>query len=154
MSPAQLRALEEFVRKHPSYSQKAIGEALGHHQATVQRALAQLGYFKSGRQWRPPADLPVAGALTRLKQRNRVPKAAVQALVLSAEFVAGVVLVRTTSGSAQAVGAYLAAQNIPWIAGTVAGHDTIAIYIRGNAEEIQHHHLRDLSRLLLEPSGE
>lgn len=135
MKAQRQAAIIALVRRHRITSQEELRTLLGAEgfevtQATLSRDLRELGLVKmsdpeGGASYAapPPAAEAVHPPLAQLAQ----------ALLLSAEGVGPLLVVRTPAGSANALGSAL--DHAAWseILGTIAGDDTILIIARSEA---------------------
>jgi transcriptional regulator of arginine metabolism len=142
------KLLAEIIRSQPVASQEEVTERLGAagfsvNQATVSRDLAQLGAVKVKRGGTISYALP--------DQMGESDWAASRLERIFAEWVqsiepAGSLLVlRTPPGSAHIVGLALDQAQVPEVAGTICGDDTIFIAVR---EGVDAHLLADRFRKL------
>ena len=113
MKDDRQRAILELVRERPVHTQHELARALSERgftatQATVSRDVQELGLVRTGSGYQ-------AGS----------PVSAVSELVLSMSQVEFLVVVRTPPGTANLVARAIDEAEVPGIAGTVAGDDTI-----------------------------
>ncbi|HEX8401205.1 MAG TPA: hypothetical protein VF628_05820 [Allosphingosinicella sp.] len=127
------RAIADFIRSHRVISQEEVGTRLGElgfavTQATVSRDLEQLGAVKVRRDGASVYALPdqlgggdwAAGRLQRI----------VAEWVRSVEPAGGLIVLRMPPGSAHLVGAAIDAAELPEVAGTISGDDTLFLALR------------------------
>jgi transcriptional regulator of arginine metabolism len=128
--------LAEIIRSQPIASQEEATDRLGAagfavNQATVSRDLAQLGAVKVKRGGAISYALPDQigesdWAAARLKR-------IFAEWVLSVEPAGSLIVLRTPPGSAHIVGLALDQAQLPEVAGTICGDDTIFVAVRGDA---------------------
>ena len=127
------RIISELLQRERIGSQDDLLERLGSlglevTQATVSRDLDQLGAIKLRRngetRYTLPDDLP---ATTSPAQRLG---SIVREWVRSVEALSELVVLKTPPGSAHLVGVALDQANLPEVAGTICGDDTIFIAVR------------------------
>jgi transcriptional regulator of arginine metabolism len=129
----RLRALADLIRAEPHASQEELTErlrAMGHvvTQATVSRDLVSLGAVKVKREGALRYVLPdqfgvrdwATGQLERI----------VREWVRGIEPAGPLVVLRTPPGSAHLVASAIDQAQLPEVAGTVAGDDTIFLAVR------------------------
>jgi transcriptional regulator of arginine metabolism len=110
-------AILELVDRGSVHTQQDIAEALarrGVHatQATISRDIQELGLVRTGRGYRSSTAL-------------------VRELVLSVELVEPLAVIKTPPGTANLVARRIDEAELPGVAGTVAGDDTIIAVLRG-----------------------
>jgi len=129
------RAIADLIRSTALASQEELAErlaALGFAvtQATVSRDLEQLGAVKVRRDGHLGYALP--------DQVRGTPNPRLAAVfrdwVRSIEPAANLVVIKTPPGSAHLVGVVLDQSEMPEIAGTICGDDTIFVACRGSRE--------------------
>ncbi len=126
-------AILEIVEREPLASQDALRQRLRARgilatQATISRDLKELGLVKrsaDGAYQRPDRDAPAPPAAGDAALR----RAAVEYLQ-RAEAVAHTVVVRTGPGQAHPLAIALDRHQLPGVAGTIAGDDTILVVAR------------------------
>jgi transcriptional regulator of arginine metabolism len=134
MTPKQRKqAILEIVESREVKSQRALGDLLAEKgykttQSTLSRDIAEMGLVKGAAGYAPSP--PNGRELTSARELRY----ALRAFVLSVEVVANQVLVRTTSGGANAAADPLDDAGWSEVAGTVAGDDTILIVARGSRQ--------------------
>jgi len=126
-------AILSLVRNHRIASQEQLRELLFADgvevtQATLSRDIRELGLAKiadpeGGAHYAAPLAEPAPAPLGPL----------VAALLLSAEGVGPLLVIRTPAGSANALGSALDRHAWPDIVGTIAGDDTILVIARSAA---------------------
>jgi transcriptional regulator of arginine metabolism len=129
----RLRAIADLIRTRPVASQDEIAEALAAlgftvTQATISRDLEQLGAAKVRR----------AGLLVYALPEEISPPASdgpqMQTVfrdwVRSVDFAGNLVVIKTPPGSAHLVGVALDRAELPEVAGTICGDDTIFVAVR------------------------
>lgn len=123
----------DLVRTHRVGSQAALRELLSERgievtQATLSRDMAELRLIKvMGSDGGSHYSVPEGGELTPALE------ALLATLFVSAESSGNLLVVRTMTGGAQAVGLAIDAEGWPEILGTVAGDDTILLVLRDGA---------------------
>lgn len=136
MTDARLRrqrAIADMIRSGPVASQEEVSARLAElgfavTQATVSRDLEQIGAIKAKRggvlAYALPDQLASSDwAATRLRR-------ILDEWIQSAELAGNLVVLRTPPGSAHLVGSALDGAQLPEIAGTLAGDDTLFIAVR------------------------
>jgi transcriptional regulator of arginine metabolism len=113
MKDERQRAILELVRERPVHTQHELAQALTEQgftatQATVSRDIQELGLVRTGTGYQPGS-----------------PVSTVSELVLSMSQVEFLVVIRTPPGTANLVARAIDEIELPGIAGTVAGDDTI-----------------------------
>ncbi|WP_343344301.1 arginine repressor [Sphingomicrobium sp. XHP0239] len=126
-------ALARMLRQGDASSQEDLVAALsdaGHPttQATVSRDLDAIGAVKGRREGRTVYLLP--DQLGQLDARSEELDRIVAEWVVQAEATGFMVVVRSRPGSAHIVGAAIDAADLPEVAGTIAGDDTLFIAVR------------------------
>lgn len=122
------RAIADLIRSSALSSQEELADRLGSlgfavTQATISRDLEQIGAVKVRRAGQLSYAMPEAvpsGAPQRLA-------AVFRDWVSSVEPAATLVVIKTPPGTAHLVGVVLDKSNLPEIAGTICGDDTIFI---------------------------
>ena len=117
-------------------SQEALREQLQARgidatQATISRDLKQLGLVKragDGAYVRPGADRATRGVTDQLRR-------AVSTLMRSLERVDQLLVLRTDRGQAQGLAEWIDRAELPEVAGTIGGDDTILLVCRTGAAE-------------------
>lgn len=129
------RAIAELIRANALSSQEELADRLGSlgfaaTQATISRDLEQIGAMKVRRNGQLSYSLPSAA------RSNLSPRLAAvfRDWVRSVEPAANLVVIKTPPGSAHLVGVVLDQSELPDIAGTICGDDTIFIACRGSSE--------------------
>jgi len=140
-------AILRLVQERPLSTQEDVAEALREQgfdvvQTTVSRDIAQLGLVKvRDAAGRLVYALPGAADLHRLSELT----AALRRWALSLTPSASLVVIRTPSGYATPLADAIDDANLPEIAGTIAGENTIFVAARDGmtgtalAAELQHH---------------
>jgi transcriptional regulator of arginine metabolism len=135
------RALADLIRSRALASQEELADRLAAEgfevtQATISRDLEQIGAMKVRRNRQSSYALAdeVRGEL-RAGPDPRLA-AVFRDWVRSVEPAANLVVIRTPPGSAHLVGVVLDQSELPEIAGTICGDDTIFIACRGSAEAL------------------
>jgi transcriptional regulator of arginine metabolism len=129
------RAISDLIRANPVANQEELAERLGSlgfavTQATISRDLDQIGALKVRRNGQLSYSLPQdarSGPPPRLA-------AVFRDWVRSVEAAMNLVVIRTPPGSAHLVGVVLDQSQLPEIAGTICGDDTIFVACRSGAE--------------------
>ena len=128
------RALAEIIRSGTLASQDELAERLGAlgfaaTQATISRDLDQIGAVKARRAGQLSYALPE-------NVRNTGPALAsvFRDWVRSVEPAVNLVVIKTPRGSAHLVGVVLDNSDLPEIAGTICGDDTIFVACRSVVE--------------------
>jgi transcriptional regulator of arginine metabolism len=109
-------AILQLVNGGKAHTQQEIAAALAQRgmratQATISRDIQELGLVRSGAGYRSSAAL-------------------VRELVLSVELVQPLAVIRTPPGTANLVARRIDEADLPGVAGTVAGDDTIIAVLR------------------------
>lgn len=120
---------QEAVTSQEALRQKLQARGISATQATISRDLKELGLVKragDGAYVRPGAEQ--AGPATGEQLRR-----AATSLVRGFERVDTLVVVRTDRGQAQGLAEWIDRAQLPEVAGTVAGDDTILLVCRGAA---------------------
>ena len=118
----------EAIASQEALLQKLQGRGIKATQATISRDLKELGLVKragDGAYARPGAER-TAGAADHLKR-------SLATLMRSLERVESMVVVRTDRGQAQGLAEWIDRAQLPEIAGTIGGDDTILLVCRGVA---------------------
>ena len=118
----------EAIASQEALLQKLQGRGIKATQATISRDLKELGLVKragDGAYARPGAER-TAGAADHLKR-------SLATLMRSLERVESMVVVRTDRGQAQGLAEWIDRAQLPEIAGTIGGDDTILLICRGVA---------------------
>ena len=98
-------------------------------QSSISRDVRELGLVRVDGSYVPAAAAGYGAAADRLPDRD-------DELIIRTEPVgANLVVIHTTAGSANAVAIDLDRQDLPEIAGTVAGDDTIFVAVRSRAAQ-------------------
>ena len=135
------RALADLIRSSALASQEELADRIAAGgfevtQATISRDLEQIGAVKVRRNGQLSYALTddVRGDV-RTGPDPRLA-AVLRDWVLSVEPAANLVVIKTPPGSAHLVGVVLDQSELPEIAGTICGDDTIFIACRGTAEAL------------------
>ena len=129
------RAIADLIRSNALSSQEELADRLGSlgfavTQATISRDLEHIGAVKVRRDgqlsYAMPDEVP-SGAAQRLASLFRD-------WVRSVEPAATMVVIKTPPGTAHLVGVALDQSDLPEIAGTICGDDTIFIACRSAAD--------------------
>jgi len=131
------QAIADLIRSHALSSQEELAERLSSlgiaaTQATISRDLEQIGAVKVRRDGQLSYMLPNparSGTSPRLA-------AVLRDWVRSVEPAASLVVIKTPPGSAHLVGVVLDQSELPEIAGTICGDDTIFVACRSPAEAV------------------
>ena len=129
------RAIADLIRANPVANQEELAERLGSlgfavTQATISRDLDQIGALKVRRNGQLSYSLP-----DEVRSRPSPRLASVfRDWVRSVEAAASMVVIKTPPGSAHLVGVVLDQSDLPEIAGTICGDDTIFVACRSDAE--------------------
>jgi transcriptional regulator of arginine metabolism len=118
---------KEAVASQEELRHRLLARGINATQATISRDLKELGLVKragDGAYVRPGADRSSPLVLDQLRR-------SVAALVRGVERVDPLVVVRTDRGQAQGLAEWLDRAQLPEVAGTVAGDDTILLVCRG-----------------------
>lgn len=129
------RAIADLIRSNALSSQEELADRLGSlgfavTQATISRDLEQIGAVKVRRDGQLSYAMPDAvpsGSATRLASLFRD-------WVRSVEPAATMVVIKTPPGTAHLVGVALDQSDLPEVAGTICGDDTIFIACRSTAD--------------------
>ena len=116
----------EAVASQEALLQRLDGRGIKATQATISRDLKELGLVKragDGAYARPGAER-TAGAADNLKR-------SLATLMRSLERVEALVVVKTDRGQAQGLAEWIDRAQLPEIAGTLGGDDTILLVCRG-----------------------
>ena len=131
----RLRAITDLIRGNTLSSQEELADRLGSlgfavTQATISRDLEQIGAVKVRR------DGQLSYALPDATRRGPSPRLAgvFRDWVQSVEPAATMVVIKTPPGSAHLVGVALDNSDLPEIAGTICGDDTIFVACRSAAQ--------------------
>ena len=129
------RTIAGLIRSNALSSQDELAERLSSAgyavtQATVSRDLEQLGAVKVRRDGQLAYALPDTGATVASPQLASV----FRDWVRSIEPAASLVIIKTPPGSAHLVGVVLDQSDLPEVAGTICGDDTIFIACRSTAD--------------------
>ena len=129
------RTIAELIRSNEVSSQDELADRLGSlgfavTQATISRDLEQIGAVKVRRAGQLRYALPEA-ARDAFSPRLA---AVFRDWVRSVEPAASLVVIRTPPGSAHLVGVALDGSDLPEIAGTICGDDTIFVACRSPTE--------------------
>jgi len=129
----RLRAIADLIRTRPVASQDEIAEALAAlgftvTQATISRDLEQLGAAKVRRAGLLVYALPeeISPPVSDGPQMQTV----FRDWVRSVDFAGNLVVIKTPPGSAHLVGVALDRAELPEVAGTICGDDTIFVAVR------------------------
>ena len=129
----RLRAIADLIRTRPVASQDEIAEALAAlgftvTQATISRDLEQLGAAKVRRAGLLVYALPeeISPPVSDGPQMQIV----FRDWVRSVDFAGNLVVIKTPPGSAHLVGVALDRAELPEVAGTICGDDTIFVAVR------------------------
>ncbi len=117
----------EAVTSQETLRQRLEIRGISATQATISRDLKELGLVKragDGAYVRPGADTPGAANGEHLRR-------AVTSLVRGIERVEALLVVRTDRGQAQGLAEWVDRAQLPEVAGTIAGDDTILLVCRG-----------------------
>ena len=129
------RAIADLIRSNALSSQEELADRLGSlgfavTQATISRDLEQIGAVKVRREgqlsYAMPDSVP-SGSASRLAALFRD-------WVRSVEPAATMVVIKTPPGTAHLVGVALDQSDLPEIAGTICGDDTIFIACRSTED--------------------
>jgi len=129
------RAIADLIRANPVANQEELAERLGSlgfavTQATVSRDLDQIGALKVRRNGQLSYSLP-----DEVRRRPSARLAAVfRDWVRSIQPAANLVVIKTPPGSAHLVGVVLDQSELPEIAGTICGDDTIFVACHAAAD--------------------
>jgi transcriptional regulator of arginine metabolism len=118
---------KEAVASQEELRHRLLARGINATQATISRDLKELGLVKragDGAYVRPGADRASPLVLDQLRR-------SVAALVRGVERVDPLVVVRTDRGQAQGLAEWLDRAQLPEVAGTIAGDDTILLVCRG-----------------------
>ena len=129
------RTIAGLIRSNALSSQDELAERLSAAgyavtQATVSRDLEQLGAVKVRRAGQLAYSLPETGATEASPRLASV----FRDWVRSIEPAASLVIIKTPPGSAHLVGVVLDQSDLPEVAGTICGDDTIFIACRSTAD--------------------
>ena len=129
------RTIAGLIRSNALSSQDELAERLGAAgyavtQATVSRDLEQLGAVKVRRDGQLAYALPDTGATVASPRLASVFRDWVRSIEPAASFV----IIKTPPGSAHLVGVVLDQSDLPEVAGTICGDDTIFIACRSTAD--------------------
>jgi transcriptional regulator of arginine metabolism len=113
-------AIRALLEERPAYSQGELLALLGERgfpcsQPVLSRDLRALGVAKR------------SGAYELVEEERVTPLASLRSLLRGTEPVSELVLVRCEPGAASAVARALEAEEIPGVAGTLAGDDTVLV---------------------------
>jgi len=133
---ARKEVILDFVRSHRVGSQAALRELLSERgidvtQATLSRDMAELRLVKiMGSDGGSHYSVPESGELTPPLE------SLLRTLLVSAESAGNLLVVRTMTGGAQAVGLAIDSEGWPEIVGTIAGDDTVLLVLRDAAHAL------------------
>jgi transcriptional regulator of arginine metabolism len=119
----------EPVTSQEELRQKLAGRGIAATQATISRDLKDLRLVKragDGAYVRPGADAAGGASGEHLRR-------AVTSLVRSLERIESLLVVRTDRGQAQGLAEWIDRSQLPEVAGTIGGDDTILLVCRGPA---------------------
>lgn len=119
----------EAVASQEVLRQKLQTRGIDATQATISRDLKHLGLVKragDGAYVRPGVDRGTPGISEQLRR-------AVASLMRGLERVDAMVVVRTDRGQAQGLAEWIDRAQLPEVAGTIAGDDTILLVCRGGS---------------------
>lgn len=125
--------LLRLVRKHAAVNQAALVELLkkagfSANQASVSRDLRELGIVKARGRYRVAATLRVP--------RSSPTNDAMHELITNCEPVgANILVVRTKIGAASTVAVEIDRRQLPEVAGTLAGDDTIFLAVKSRSAQ-------------------
>ena len=125
----------ELIAERPIGTQEELTQALAEAgfpatQATVSRDIRELGLRKQSGEGRGSRDMAGnAGSSTTYRQ-------ILASGILSVEPAGNLLVIRTVSGAAMAVGAALDHMNLPGLVGCIAGDDTLFLAVR-TLEEVE-----------------
>ncbi|HEV2594731.1 MAG TPA: arginine repressor [Sphingomicrobium sp.] len=135
------RALAELIRSSTFASQEELADRLAAGgfevtQATISRDLEQIGAVKVRRKGQ--LSYALADEVRGHVRGGPDPRLAAvfRDWVRSVEPAANLVIIKTPPGSAHLVGVVLDQSEMPEIAGTICGDDTIFIACRGTADAL------------------
>ena len=136
---ARKEAILDLICAHRIGSQEALrellkGKGIEVTQATLSRDMTELKLVKA-----MGADGGAHYSLPEGAQHTPPLEALLPTLFVSAEAAGNLMVVRTTTGGAQAVGLAIDAVEWPEIVGTIAGDDTVLVILRAaeQASDIQ-----------------
>ena len=145
-NPKRLKLLREIIRSGKYRSQASlvremVGRGITASQSSISRDLVELGAIKRG------GSYVLLGRGTSERERVFDELASIWRELVRSVAAAGpnLLVVRTRTGSANAIGHYLDRIDWPEIIGTLAGDDTIFIAVGSEANRNRLH--RQLSRL-------
>ncbi|HVT48546.1 MAG TPA: hypothetical protein VHD57_12205 [Vicinamibacterales bacterium] len=118
---------KEAVASQEELRHRLVARGINATQATISRDLKELGLVKragDGAYVRPGSDRSSPLVLDQLRR-------SVAALVRGFERVDPLIVVRTDRGQAQGLAEWLDRAQLPEVAGTIAGDDTILLVCRG-----------------------
>ena len=129
------RAIADLIRGSALSSQEELADRLSSlgfaaTQATISRDLEQIGAVKVRRDGQLSYAMPDAARATPPPRLASV----FREWVRSVEPAANLVVIKTPPGSAHLIGVALDNSNLPEIAGTICGDDTIFVACRSEAE--------------------
>ncbi len=124
-------AIKAAVKKNPSATHDQLATILGTSQSTVTRRLKALGYERSR-----------AGRLVQINGEGSAPYdakrySAAASFVESYELIWPTLVIKTSESAAQVVCALIDAMRLPWVVGTIAGHDTVLVLFRHDPEQVE-----------------
>jgi transcriptional regulator of arginine metabolism len=123
-------AIEALLRERPVHSQAELLELLAERgyecsQPALSRDLRALGVAK------------VAGAYQLVEGERVTPLTTLRSLLRAAHPVEHLVLVRCEPGAASAVARALEAEELPGVAGTIAGDDTVLVAVLSSSDGLR-----------------
>lgn len=157
-SSAQRREIvSRIIRESVIHSQEELLAQLRRKgvriaQATLSRDLTELGVLKTGAGYILPGDLPhdaVEAQLTPQERRAERLAQAVREFVLDVIVAGTLIVIRTGVAAAQPVARAIDEADIPELAGTIGGDDTIFLATRSSEDAAR---LARRIRSLLGPS--
>lgn len=130
------QAILDVLRTRPVHTQEELARELQQRrfaadQTTISRDLQQLGVTRAatgtGRRYLPPPELDPSDRLIHLLATQ----------LLGSDLVGAMLVLHTPIGAASVVAAAVDALQLPQVAGTVAGDDTIFVQARSPREARQ-----------------
>lgn len=129
----RLENILRLVRQKPIPNQLVLRQELSRlgletTQATLSRDLSELGLVKTGEGYKLPAQVSETPHASNSELRQRLRE-----FMREATAANNLLVVKTPTGSANALGIALDKASLPEIVGTVAGDDTILVVTRSAA---------------------
>lgn len=136
--------VRQAIESDPFASHESLASSLNVSQSTISRRLKRMGYARTR-----------SGRLKSYDEADAPPYrpkryAAATEYVLSIDLVDRFAIVHTSDGAAQLVGAFVDSLKLNWVAGSIGGHNTLLVILRGDLPEISRRYLPLLRERLTE----